>query len=58
MERREQSLKVWITPSESRLFSRIAMESGCSVSTMVRVCLLLEADRLGIETQPATEVRA
>ena len=58
MERREQSLRVWTTPSEYRLFSRLAMESGCSISTMVRTCLLLEADRLGIEQQPATEVRA
>ena len=58
MERREQSLRVWTTPSEYRLFSRLAMESGCSVSALVRTCLLVEADRLGIEQQPATEVRA
>ena len=58
MERREQSLRVWTTPSEYRLFSRLAMESGCSVSALVRTCLLVEAHSRGIEPRPTTEVSA
>ena len=56
--RRQQLLRAWVTPAELDLFKRAAREGGSSLSVLTRTLLLLEADRLGIEQQPATEVRA